>query len=64
MNYAQMMPFLIPIALIVLALQITALVHILTHTNYKAGTRVLWVVLSFIEILGPIAYFIWGKSDE
>lgn len=64
MNITQMLPFLIPIALIVVALQITALIHILTHKTYKWGTRILWVLLSFIEILGPIAYFVWGKSDE
>jgi len=63
-NLNQMLPFLIPIIIIELSLTIAALVHILTHTTYKSGNRTLWVVLSFFQIIGPILYFIFGKSDE
>ncbi len=38
-------PFLIPVAVIQLGLMIAALVHILRHETYKAGTRVLWIVV-------------------
>jgi hypothetical protein len=63
-NFTEMLPFLIPIIIIELSLTIAALVHILTHTTYKSGNRTLWVVLSFFQIIGPILYFIFGKSDE
>jgi hypothetical protein len=63
-NITEMLPFLIPIIIIELSLTIAALVHILTHTTYKSGNRTLWVVLSFFQIIGPILYFIFGKSDE
>jgi hypothetical protein len=58
-------PFLIPVAVIQLGLMIAALVHILRHETYKAGNRVLWiVVVVFVNIIGPILYFTIGKGDE
>ena len=64
MNLEQMLPFLIPIILIELVLWGIALWHILTHKTYKVGTRTLWILVTFIQILGPIAYLIWGRSDD
>lgn len=61
---SKMLPFLIPIAIIELGLMVAALVHIFTHETYKCGNRVLWVILSFVQIIGPILYFIIGKGDE
>jgi hypothetical protein len=60
----KMWPFLLPIILIELILMVTALVHILTHKTYKTGNRTIWVIVSFIQIIGPILYFILGRSDE
>lgn len=56
---------LIPIVIIEFALLIAALVHILKHDTYKIGTKGLWIVIVvFIQIIGPIAYFIFGRGDE
>ncbi|MEI8200420.1 MAG: PLDc N-terminal domain-containing protein [Eubacteriales bacterium] len=60
----EMLPFLIPIIVIELGLMIAALVHIFTHNTYRHGTRTLWVILSFVQIIGPILYFIIGRGDE
>ena len=58
-------PFLIPVAVIQLGLMIAALVHILRHKTYKAGNRVLWIVIVVVvNIIGPILYFTIGKGDE
>lgn len=64
-NLMQYLPFFIPIALIQLGLLIAALVHILRHKTYKAGNRVLWIVIVLVlNIIGPILYFVIGKGDE
>ena len=58
-------PFLIPVAVIQLGLLIAALMHILRHDTYKAGNRVLWIIIVvLINIIGPILYFTIGKGDE
>ena len=62
---APYIPFLIPVAVIQLGLMIAALVHILRHKTYKAGNRVLWIVIVIVvNIIGPILYFTIGKGDE
>jgi len=63
-NLNEMLPFLVPIIILELSLTIFALVHILTHKTYKNGNRTVWIVISFIQIIGPIIYFIYGRSDE
>jgi len=57
-------PFLLPIVLIELILLTMALVHILTHKTYKRGNRTMWIIISLIQIIGPILYFILGRSDD
>jgi len=59
------LPLLIPLFLIDLGLVIAALIHILRHNTYKTGNRVIWVVVVLlVNIIGPLLYFIIGKSDE
>ena len=65
MALRDILPFLIPLAILELALLAVALRHILTHERYKRGTRALWlvVVLVGMEFIGPILYFVLGKED-
>ena len=61
----EYLPFLIPVIILELALAITALVHVLKHPNYKFGNKILWiVVVLFIQIIGPVVYFLFGRGDE
>ncbi len=61
----QYLPFLIPLALLQLALMLTALVHVLKHNKYRFGNRVLWIILVvFLEFIGPILYFTVGRGEE
>ena len=60
----EFLPFLIPLVIIELALMVASLVHIFRHKTYRVGNRTLWVILSFVQIIGPILYFTIGKGDE
>lgn len=63
-QFREYIPFLIPIIIIELALAITALVHVLKHPNYRFGSKVFWViVVLFIQIIGPIVYFTFGREE-
>lgn len=61
----EILPFLIPVAIAEIVLLVVTLRHILTHTTYKRGNRVLWLVLAIVgmQFWGPIAYFLLGKED-
>lgn len=61
----EFLPFVIPLLIIELLLAITALIHILRHPNYRFGNRTIWVIIVLlIQIIGPAAYFIFGRGEE
>lgn len=63
-NIPEILPFLIPVAVLQFALMGYAIYHILTHKTYKRGNRALWLVLSIlVNFIGPILYFLLGKED-
>ena len=58
-------PILLPVIIIELILMVTALIHVLRHPNYRFGNRVVWIVIVvFIQIAGPIVYFLFGRGDD
>ena len=65
-NINEILPFLIPLVIIQFGLLGYTLYHILTHKNYKRGTRTLWliIVIVFMNFVGPILYFLLGKEEE
>lgn len=64
-QFKEMFPFLIPLIIAQFTLLIIALRHVLTHKEYKRGSRTLWLVIVIVgmEFIGPILYFIFGKED-
>lgn len=61
----EYLPFLLPLLLAQLALGITALIHVLRHTNYRFGNKVMWaVIVMLVQIIGPVIYFIFGRGDD
>lgn len=61
----EFLPFLIPIIIAEFVLLAVTIRHILTHTTYKKGSRVLWLIIAIVgmQFWGPILYFIFGKED-
>ncbi|MDO5409828.1 MAG: PLDc N-terminal domain-containing protein [Lachnospiraceae bacterium] len=61
----EMLPFLIPLIIVEFALLGYTLWHILTHKNYRRGSRMLWLIVAIIgmNFVGPILYFILGKEE-
>lgn len=61
----EYLPFLIPLIIIEWILAITALIHVLRHPHYKFGNKPFWIiVVLFVQIIGPIVYFIFGRGEE
>ena len=61
------LPFLIPLVALQFALLGYTLYHIFTHSSYKRGNRVLWVVITVAfmnTFIGPILYFLLGREDS
>lgn len=60
----NLIPVLIPLALLQLGLLVAALVHLLRRRRVKRGSVGLWVVIIvLINIIGPVLYFLLGRED-
>ena len=60
----DMLPFLIPLMIVELALLIFALIDLVKRTHMSQNTRIIWMlVIIFINIIGPIIYFIFGRKE-
>ena len=61
----EYLPFLIPLVIVEFALLGYTIYHILTHKHYKRGNRTLWLIIAivFMNVVGPILYFLFGKED-
>ena len=60
----EYLPFIIPLAIAQFALMGYAVYHVLTHKSFKRGNRPLWLIVSiFLNFIGPILYFVFGKED-
>ena len=65
MDIQELLPFLIPLFIIQFILLGYTIYHILTHKNYKKGTRTFWLIIVIVlcNFVGPLLYFIFGKED-
>lgn len=65
MDVQELLPFLIPLIIAEAILLIVTLRHILTHENYKRGSRGMWIVITIIgmQFWGPILYFLLGREE-
>ena len=56
---------LLPVIILEFILAITALIHVIKNPNYRFGNKAIWIiVVLFIQIIGPIFYFIFGRGEE
>ena len=62
----EILPFLIPLAIVEFALLIYTLRHILTHRTYRHGSRALWIIVTLVgmQFIGPILYFLRGREES
>ncbi|MFC7322896.1 PLD nuclease N-terminal domain-containing protein [Halobacillus campisalis] len=61
--FSDNLAILAPLIIIQLILVITALIS-LAKAQFTNGPKWLWaLIIIFFNILGPIAYFIFGKDD-
>ena len=61
-NGGEYLPFLIPVVILQVVLFVITMIHILTHDEYKNGTRVIWIIVTILgcNYVGPILYWIFG----
>ena len=65
MELSEIIPLLIPLAVIQLALLGFALRDLLNpERRVKGGTKLVWaLIIVFVNLIGPLAYFFVGRED-
>ncbi len=65
MNDINQIVLFLPVVILEFALAIAALIHVLRHPHYRFGNKVIWIlVVLFIQIIGPIFYFMFGRGED
>ena len=65
MGLSEILPLLIPLAVIQLALLGFALRDILNpERRVKGGNKLVWaLIIVFVNLIGPLAYFFVGREE-
>lgn len=64
-TFKEYLPVLAPIIILEFVLMILALHSIIKHDRFKVGSKAIWIpVVIFLQIIGPILYFVIGKEDD
>ena len=65
LDIKEFLPFIIPLAVVEIALLAYTIYHILTHNSYKRGSRGLWIAFAIngMQFIGPVLYFLLGKEE-
>lgn len=65
MTLQEALPLIIPIVILEWTLAIVALIHVIKNPTYRFGNMPMWIVIVlFIQIIGPIVYFLFGRGKE
>lgn len=60
----ELLPFLIPLIVLELALMVVALADLLRRERTRNLSKGVWIlIVVFIQIFGPIAYFLAGREE-
>ncbi len=63
-QFLDFLPYLIPVILLELILLITAVVDLIRRDKTRYLPKWAWsLIVIFIQIIGPIVYFIIGRED-
>lgn len=64
-SFARFIPFLIPIVILQLGLQVYCIFKLVKDKVIEPNKRIIWLlVVIFGQLLGSIAYLLFGRSKE
>jgi hypothetical protein len=61
---SKYLPLLIPLALVQLGLMVFALIDLIRREKTRGPKWVWALVILFVNMIGPIVYFIVGREEE
>lgn len=63
--FVEYFPFLLPLLILQLGLAVFAVIHVIKHPTYRFGNQLMWIMMVlFLQIIGPIVYFAFGRGEK
>lgn len=60
-----LLPIIVPLLVIQLALAIVAVVKIMKQKEFRFLNKVSWLlIVLLLQLIGPICYFVFGRSES
>ncbi len=64
LTIGELMAVVIPLVAIQLGLMIWAFVDLAKRERVRGGSKLVWgLVIVLINLVGPIVYLVWGRSE-
>ena len=60
----QMLPYVAPLIALGSILLAVALIDLVKRKHVTGGNKVIWVLIIFIQIIGPVIYLVAGRKEE
>jgi hypothetical protein len=65
MSFQEILPFLVPLIVLQLVLLVVALYDLTRpERRVKGDSKVVWaLIIIFVNLIGPLIYFLFGRED-
>ena len=65
MTFGEILPFLVPLLVLQLVLLVVALYDLTRpERRVKGDSKVVWaLIIIFVNLIGPLIYFLFGRED-
>ena len=60
----QMLPYMAPPIILGITLLAVALIDLVKRKHVTGGNKIIWVLVIFIQIIGPVIYLVAGRKEE
>jgi len=60
----QMLPYMAPLIILGITLLAVALIDLVKRKHVTGGNKIIWVLVIFIQIIGPVIYLVAGRKEE
>jgi hypothetical protein len=63
-QFQQFLPLILPVLLIQVILVVVAFLDLRKQTATRGPKWLWWIVIPFVNLIGPILYFLIGRKEE
>ena len=64
MELMQMLPYVAPLIALQAVLWAFCLVDLIKRKHVTGGNKIIWVLVMFIQFIGPVIYLLAGRKEE